>query len=142
MKKAWIGLTIVLVAAAPAFAEEREIDIEQAMEHLEFENMRHELLFEQEMRELELDKRRLEMEMMRRRLDQPPKHPKKNDEGKGVLLLACGIINILMTTWVYQDVRKRNQGNGIWIAITLLAGFFGAAVYAFIRIGDNKTARP
>jgi Flp pilus assembly protein TadB len=138
MNKVLIGLAAVWMAAAPVLAEKQEFDIEQAMEHLEFENTRQELVFEQDMRELELEERRLEMEMMRRKLQQPQKHPGK-DEGKGAFLLICGIVHLLMAIWVYQDIRRKNNGNGIWIVITLLAGFFGASVYALIRIADGKS---
>ena len=48
------------------------------------------------------------------------------------------IINVLLAIWVYKDIRKRNEGSGLWIVITLLAGFFGALLYAIIRLGDLK----
>jgi hypothetical protein len=57
--------------------------------------------------------------------------------GFAVMLLVCFIVHILLTVWVYQDIRKRNAGSGIWIAVTLLTGFFGAALYALVRIGDK-----
>lgn len=55
-----------------------------------------------------------------------------------LLLLGAAIIHILLAVWVYQDLRKRNTGSGIWIVITLLAGLCGAAVYALVRIGEKQ----
>ena len=138
MKKLALGLIAALLLAAPAIAEEHEIDIEQAMEHMELEHARAEFEFDQEIREVELEERHLELDMMRRQINRPPQRPGKKEGGP--LLLVCAIVHVLMATWVYADVRRRNSGNGIWIVITLLAGFFGTAVYALIRIGDAKPA--
>ena len=138
MRKIALGLIAAVLLAAPAFAEEHEMDIEKAMEHMELEHARAEFGFEQEMREVEIEERHLELDMMRRQLDHPKKHPKKDHAG-GICLVLI-IVHILMAIWVYQDVRRKNNGNGIWIIITLLAGFFGASVYALVRIGDTKPA--
>ena len=54
-----------------------------------------------------------------------------------IFMLLTIIIHILLAMWVYQDIRKRNRGSGIWIAIALLAGLLGAGVYAVVRIGDK-----
>ena len=136
MKNIALGLIATLLLAVPAMAEEHEVDIEQAMEHMELEHARAEFEFNQEMRKTELAERQLKLEMMRRQIDRPQKSPKKEKEG-GVFLLLMAV-HILMAVWVYKDVRRKNSGNGIWIVITLLVGFFGAAVYALIRIGDGK----
>ena len=55
-----------------------------------------------------------------------------------LLVLGTAIIHILLAMWVYQDLRKRNTGSGIWIVITLLAGLCGAAVYALVRLGEKQ----
>jgi hypothetical protein len=55
-----------------------------------------------------------------------------------LVLLGSTLIHILLATWVYQDLRKRNTGSGIWIVITLLAGLCGAAVYALVRLGEKQ----
>lgn len=49
------------------------------------------------------------------------------------------VVNILLAVWVYTDIRKRNAGSGMWIAIALLTGLVGVAVYALTRIGDTRT---
>lgn len=56
----------------------------------------------------------------------------------GLLLVVCFVIHILLTVWVYQDIRHRNAGSGIWIVITLLTGLLGAAVYALVRLGERQ----
>jgi len=57
-----------------------------------------------------------------------------------MFVMICGIIHILMTIWVYQDIRKRNAGSGIWIVVALLTGLLGTLVYAVVRLGDAKQA--
>ncbi|MCX7009846.1 MAG: hypothetical protein NTY53_21830 [Kiritimatiellaeota bacterium] len=54
-----------------------------------------------------------------------------------LLLLGATVIHILLTVWVYGDLRRRNSGSGIWIAMVLLTGLCGAAVYALVRIGEK-----
>ena len=54
------------------------------------------------------------------------------------LLMFCFVVHILLAVWVYQDIRRRNSGSGIWIVITLLTGLFGAAVYALVRMGEKQ----
>jgi len=57
----------------------------------------------------------------------------------GCLLLAGIVINILLATWIYTDIRKRGEGSGIFIALALVAGIPAAIIYALVRIGDKKT---
>jgi len=59
--------------------------------------------------------------------------------GMGFLMLLCATIHILLAVWVYQDIRRRNAGSGIWIVVALLTGLLGTAVYALVRIGDPTT---
>jgi hypothetical protein len=55
----------------------------------------------------------------------------------GLLVLVTTVIHTLLAVWVYQDLRRRNTGSGLWIVITLLAGLCGAAVYALVRLGEK-----
>ena len=135
MKRFLLGLAIVAMSVSPVFCEEHEFDLDEGLERIEFEQMRSGLEFDQKMRELEITKRQLELERLRREMDRPDPHHQKKKDGE-FLFLIFGIVHILMAIWVYKDVRKRNNGNGVWIAITLLVGFFGASVYALIRMGD------
>ena len=53
-----------------------------------------------------------------------------------VVWLVC---NVLLAAWIFTDIRKLGQGNGIFIALALLAGFPAAILYALVRIGDKKS---
>jgi hypothetical protein len=141
------ALTAMLIPTT-LFAEEHEHNGEhQAMERqihlrraqMELEQHESELDFEREMREMELRERHIELDRQTKPLSGKPyqKHHGKCPAAP-ILLLLCLAINILLTVWVYQDIKKRNTGSGIWIVVTLLAGLFGALVYALTRIGDNK----
>ncbi len=55
-----------------------------------------------------------------------------------VVALVTIVCHILLAVWVYTDIRKRGEGNGIFIVLALLAGFFGAGLYALVRIGERK----
>jgi hypothetical protein len=110
---------------------------------LEMEAREEKMRVEREMNNLAIEQRKMELERQNRPAVGPgkacPMGRGRCQSGKacGVLMLAMGIINILLTAWVYQDIRRRNTGSGLWIIITLMAGLFGAAVYALVRIGDK-----
>jgi len=57
----------------------------------------------------------------------------------GLLFLIGVICNILLAIWIYTDIRKRNEGSGIFVAMALVAGIPAALIYALTRIGDKKT---
>ncbi len=112
---------------------DRQMDVEQRQAQMAFQN---------EMQEIELEKARLGLERERQMMKPPVPygHPQgqKMPDGHAAFMLLCAVVNVLFTTWVFRDLRKRNAGSGLWIAITLLAGFFGALVYAVVRLGDAK----
>ena len=116
---------------------ERQIHLRRAQ--MELEEHESELEFDREMRDMELHERHIELDRRTKPLSRKP-YPKHHGKcpAAPILLLLCLVINILLTVWVYQDIKKRNTGSGIWIVVTLLAGLFGALVYALTRIGDNK----
>ena len=128
---------LCLPAAVMAEAD-GDLEFERAERHfelqeheMELQTRRDELRHEAQMRELELNKRRDEMQRFR----QVPRRGK----GKIIpLMLACLVVHILAAVWVYQDIRIRNAGSGLWIVIALLSGLFGTLVYAVIRLGDVK----
>jgi len=139
-------LAVVAVLAGLSFAQEAEqrregrgenpqFQLEMRQRQLELEAREVELGFQRQMRELDLEERRVEIERARE------KHGRHGPEGvgkAGPLLALCVIVNILLTVWVYQDIRKRNAGSGLWIVVTLLAGFLGALLYVLVRLGDVK----
>lgn len=126
----WISAVFGQEEAAVGEEMERELDMRRAqLEVLEYEG---EVDFRQEMRKLELAKKRMGLEHWRK----SKKH--HDDKGGAVLLFVLLIVHILLAIWVYQDIRKRNTGSGIWIVVALLAGLFGTLVYAIVRLGDAK----
>lgn len=52
-------------------------------------------------------------------------------------ILGMVLVNVLLTILVGLDMAKRSRFNGLWIAILLIAGIPGSAVYALFRIGDS-----
>ena len=53
-------------------------------------------------------------------------------------MLICAVVHLLLAIWVYQDIRNRNAGSGLWIVVTLLTGLLGVLVYALVRLGDKS----
>ena len=135
-----VALAASLAAlSTAAFCQERnEAGPEIRRRHAQLEMKEHESKsqFRREMQKLELEKKRIELG----RKQQAFKHKadKHRKKGGALFLFVCFIIHILLTVWVYQDIRKRNSGSGIWIAVTLLSGFFGALLYAIVRLGDMR----
>lgn len=111
---------------------EKQLDIEQRESELEYERAVRNLKLEEQ--KLGLNKKRQALERQEHR---GPACPHCGARG-GILLAVCVIINLLLAIWVYQDIRKRNAGSGIWIVVTLLAGVFGVIAYAIVRIGDKE----
>ena len=110
--------------------EDPEYQMEMREREMELEQRDAEMDFQRSMQELELEKSRIELERMR------GEH--KHGRGKPhPFLLLVIIVHILVAIWVYQDIRKRNAGSGIWIVIALLAGLVGVLVYAVVRLGDE-----
>lgn len=112
------------------FEEGEDPEYQMEMRERELEQRDAEMDFQRSMQELELEKSRIELERMR------GEH--KHGRGKPhPFLLLVIIVHILVAIWVYQDIRKRNAGSGIWIVIALLAGLLGVLVYAVVRLGDE-----
>ena len=147
----WAGVVLLLSAmAVPAQkkgkkATEPKVTItktpgkKEPYKKLALEEKKMELEFKRQMQKLELDKKRLQLEQQRQRLKKARSGWHKRAKRRGGLMLAwCLVINVLLTIWVYQDMRKRSAGSGIWVAITLFAGVFGALIYAVVRLGDMQ----
>ena len=140
-------LTLLFCSAAHCQeAEEQELrefesaerHMHQRQMHLDLEARESELDFQHKMRELELEKRR--MELQRQRVSK--KHKKdwkhKREDNAAPFLIVIAIVHVLTAVWVYQDIRKRGVGSGIWIVIALLTGLLGTLVYAVVRLGDTR----
>jgi len=127
-----VSVSAVLGQEEAAVEEEMEHDLEMRHAQLELQEREAEVDFRQEMRKLKLGKRRMELGHKKK----AKKH--HDDKGGAVLIVVLVIVHILMAIWVYQDIRKRNAGSGIWIVVALLTGLFGALVYAIVRLGNSK----
>ena len=55
------------------------------------------------------------------------------------LFSILALIHIMLAVWVYTDIRKRGEGQGIFIVLALLGGIPAAMLYALVRIGDRKS---
>ena len=142
-----IMLAAIFVPALAAAQEEGPENIEFQMEmherEMELKHRESEMDIERRMQELELEKYKIELEHMRR----PKEHPghmkdhdddDDDDDNHHPLLLVVLVVHILCAVWVYQDIRRRAGGSGIWIVIALLTGLLGTLVYAVVRIGENQ----
>ena len=159
-----IPLLTALLITPPALCEEHEerevdIDLENAEHHMhmrrmemELEQEQAEMRFQNEMREMELHERKMDLEnakmdrefkmhaaKMKFEKGEKDRPHFKSKEDMHPLLAICLIVNILTAVWVYQDIRKRNAGSGIWIVIALLTGLLGTLVYAIVRLGEKQT---
>ncbi len=136
-------LAIMFVPALAVAQEEGPEDFEFQMEmqerEMELEYRNAEMDLERRMQELELEKRKIELEHMRRPKGQPG-HMKNHDDDDDLhpLLLLVLVVHILCAVWVYQDIRRRAGGSGIWIVIALLTGLLGTLVYAVVRLGESQ----
>jgi len=147
-------LSMMLAAIfVPAFAvaqEEGPENIKFQMEmherEMELQHREAQMDFERRMQELELEKYKIELEHMRR----PKEHPGQvkdndddddDDDGQHPLLLLVLVVHILCAVWVYQDIRRRAGGSGLWIVIALLTGLLGTLVYAVVRIGESQKSQ-
>jgi len=116
---------------------EAELDFQQKMREIQLQKQRSELDFQHKTRETQLQKQRFEIQRLKHRDSRPERrvyHGKKMFK----FVAICLVLNILLAIWVYQDIRERNTGSGMWIVITLLSGFFGVLVYAVVRLGDSR----
>ena len=129
-------MAMILGAAAQTAAaqENEELEFEEQIEHrmleLELQQRESEVEFDQQERELELEQRRAEIDRMR------GGHPGKKDHGFFILLII--ITNILLTVWVFKDMNEKKIGRALWVPIVLLAGVFGAILYAIVRSADTR----
>ena len=108
-----------------------EYQMELQRMEIEMENLRAEAEFGQRMREIELEGKKMRLKQA---IQQPEGGP------MAVLLILCAVVHVLVAVWIYQDIRHRNAGSGLWIVLGLLAGLLAALVYAVVRLGDKDDA--
>ncbi len=132
-----------LAAAQEEGPEDFEFQMEMQERKMELEYRNAEMDLERRMQELELEKRKIELEHMRTPKERPghmKNHDDDDDDDEDLhpLLLLVLVVHILCAVWVYQDIRRRAGGSGIWIVIALLTGLLGTLVYAVVRIGESQ----
>ena len=142
----WAMVLMAILCGGAAVAQEGErpgrnpveaesVEMQLRRQQLELEQAESEMAFEREMRELEIESRRMEIERERAPTKRSHSGCPAMRRG-GPFMLICALINVLLAIWVFMDVRDRKTASGLWVVITLLAGFFGALVYAVVRLGD------
>lgn len=138
----WMAVLAMLFLAAGSVAQEpaTRSDEDQTVEQmklreteLQLKEQEAELAYRQKMREMELEQRNLEIEQLRREAAQP-----QGDGGGGLLLLLILVVHILLTVWVWKDMREQEIGRALWVPIVLLTGLFGALLYAVVRVADTR----
>jgi len=118
--------------------EEAEFQMEMYERKLELEQRQAEMEFKRRMSELELEERELELERLRRPKEHPEHAEHNEKDDLHPLLLLVLVVHVLVAVWVYQDIRRRGCGSGIWIVIALLTGLLGTLVYAIVRLGNSE----
>jgi len=126
-----------LVAQRPE-REEMEFQREMRGRDLEMQKLESEMDFHRKMQELELEKHRIELDKLRKPKEEPAYAKPHRKEGPHALLLLVLVVHILTAVWVFQDIRQRAWGSGIWIVIALLTGLLGTLVYAVVRLGNGE----
>ncbi len=119
-----------------------DIQMETRGREMKLQHQKEQMDIERRMQELDLEKRKMELEHMRRPKEHPEHIMKGNDDDDDnnalhPLLLLLLVVHILCAVWVYQDIRQRAGGSGIWIVIALLTGLLGTLVYAVVRLGES-----
>lgn len=137
MKRCVLGMVLVamLLPAAAVVAQEFE-ELEHDPEY-QMEMQERKMELEARQAKMEAERRMADLELAKRKMELAQKEKPHRDGPGPVLLLGIAVINILCAVWVYQDIRQRACGSGIWIVIALLAGLLGTLVYAVVRIGDT-----
>jgi hypothetical protein len=112
----------------------------EQMEQMELRNRSLDLVEREEKMRFQHDMNALQLEKCRQDMERPAS-PSGRFHGHPrclvFMIMICGVVHLLTTAWVYQDIKRRNSGSGIWIALALLTGLCGTAVYALVRIGDR-----
>lgn len=126
-----------LVAQGPE-REEMEFQRETREREMQMQQREAEMDFHRKTQELQLEKNRIELEQLRRPKEEPAHAEHNRKDGPHPLLLLVLVVNILMAVWVYQDIRQRGCGSGIWIVIALLTGLLGTLVYAIVRLSNGE----
>ena len=150
---AWCTVIMGAMIASGAWAQEerepqgRPMDdvhrqVMMRMSQLDIQEREAALNFKRQMDEMKLQEEGLKLEQLRPGGRRGGPYHGEPAKAMGIVVAACLLAHILLAVWVYTDIRKRKAGSGIWIAVTLLVGFFGALPYAVVRLGDLRASGP
>ena len=146
MKK-FVLLFAALMALVPFVARAQDEDlvddrndaIAQKSRLMDMDQRWSDLQFHKEMQKIELEKARAQIGPNQcGPMPFPRHHRPVRCMMMAMWVVFCAIVNLLLAIWVYQDIRKRNSGSGIWIVVVLMTGFFGGLLYALVRLGDIR----
>lgn len=149
MRKYIVIALLAGMVATGAVGQDQDQQINTAMrqtelrqKQLDVQQREAKLAFEDKMRQLDLEKRRLEIAAQQKTVpSQMPQQPlwehlrRLHGIIRGMLAVAV-LVHLLLAIWVYQDIRKRNAGSGIWIVLAMLTGPVGTLLYLLDRIGE------
>lgn len=140
----FVLLFAAVVALAPFTARAQNDDhdmagrqhrLELKKQEIDLDRRWSDLQFHKEMQKIEIEKARAQI---RPGQHQPMGFQRHHPPCMFFMMGVCAIVHILLGIWVFQDIRRRSSGSGIWIIVVLLTGFFGAIVYALVRLGDIR----
>lgn len=117
----------VVPALETDLQDDPEYQLQLRTQELELQQMEAKVEFERRMQEIKLQNQ--QTNSGRGIMDK--------EAGQRALLFLCAVVHVLLAVWVYQDIKQRNSGSGIWVAIAALAGLLGTLVYAVVRLGDK-----
>jgi hypothetical protein len=123
----------------PVQGAEQQMKVRRMQRQMEAEEK--EFKIDQAMRGLELEKKRIEVENMRKGPKEAGWKKHHYEGAKGAFILGIVVVHILLTLWVYGDIKERGKGSVIWVAVVLLAGILGTIPYTIVRLGDVREAK-
>lgn len=139
MKQLALLMTLLICSSAIIAAEDAPSPRETPPQMQRIQRAQNELKEQRHQLEMERQEFERQREQMERQ-GQWPRHKGGHKPICAMLMVMCLVVHILVAVWVFQDIRTRGTGSGIWIVIALIAGLLGALVYAVVRLGDIKKA--
>lgn len=113
-------------------------ELQRQQMELEVEARRDDLQLQRERHKVEIEKQRAEIDMMRQRMGGRHHGPDGLGVLLGLMLLGCLASHLLLTIWVYKDMREKHITRALWVPIVLLIGPAGAIIYALVRLADTR----
>ncbi len=139
MTRLLLGVVLLgLLLSTPAWAQE-EGPIEDLEHQMQVRKMKMEM--ESYERQMEHERQMAEMELAQLRAKVEGTDDGREGGALALLLIGCAVVRVLVAVWIYQDIRLRNAGSGLWIVLGLLGGLLAALVYAVTRLHDADNGK-